>query len=75
MKPLEEMTEPELQAVMHHACERLKFTFPKGTGFLVLATTFGGKIAQYASNVQREDAIRWMKETIARWEAGDHIPR
>ena len=75
MKPLEDMTEPELRAIMHEACERLKFTFPKGTGFIVLASTFGGGIAQYASNVERGDAEKWMLETIVRWQRGDYIPR
>ncbi len=75
MKPLEDMTEPELNEIMRQACERLKFTFPKGTGFIVLAATFDGGIAQYASNVDRRDAEKWMLETVARWQAGDYVPR
>lgn len=76
MKSLDDMTEPELRAVMNAACERLKFTFPRGTGFVVIATPFGsGGVAQYASNVRREDAEKWMLETIERWRAGDFVPR
>lgn len=74
-KRLEDMTEPELKKIMQEACERLKFTFPKGTGFIILAASFDGGIAQYASNCERDDAIFWMLETIQRWLKKDYIPR
>lgn len=75
MKRLEDMTEPELREQMNLVCEACSLAFPKGTGFIVLAASFDGQTAQYASNVNREDAAKWMLETITRWNLGDFVPR
>lgn len=76
MKSLDNMTEPELREVLQRVGERVKFSLPKDTGFIVLATPFGqGGISQYVSNARRKDAIKWMREAIARFEAADFIPR
>lgn len=70
------MTEPELKKLFHDLCVVIKYHLPKNTGFIILAAEFGeGGIAQYASNVRKEDAEKWMLETLARWHAGDFVPR
>ena len=75
MMRLEDMNEHELAELMRQACERLKFTFPPGTGFIVLASSTDGGIAQYASNCDRDDCMLWMLETIQRWLKRDYVPR
>lgn len=75
MKSLEEMTEPELREQLNLTCAAIKSSLPPNTGFIVLCATFGGGIAQYGGNVQREDSAKWMGETLTRWGKGDYIPR
>ncbi len=75
-KILNDMTEPELRDLMSRLGRAIHDRLPPGTGFLLLATSLGaGGVAQYISNVQRDSAIGLMRETIARWEAGDVVPR
>lgn len=74
-KPLEDQDEQELRHTMEWTASVIKTALPQNTGFILLASTFGGGIAQYISNVQREDAQNWMRETIARWSIGDHVER
>lgn len=73
----DDMTEPELRELFVRVLDRIKAMLPDGTGFVLLAAPFGAKngVAQYASNVRREDAARWMLETVDRWGAGDYVPR
>ena len=75
MTPLEDMTEPELKRTMEQVARAVKGKLPRESGFIVLAASFDGKIAQYASNVDRHDAAAWMLETMYRWNRGDHVPR
>jgi len=76
MKSLDDMTEPELKKLFHDLAERVKFSLPPETGFIVIATPFGeGGVAQYVSNVERDCAAKWMCETIQRWNLGDFVPR
>lgn len=76
MHKFDTMTEPELQAFFRELCEAIKWRLPKDTGFIIVASPFGaGGVAQYASNVDRDNASQWMREVIARWEAGDYVPR
>lgn len=76
MHDYDAMTEPELRAHMRGLVEKIGAHVPDGTGFIVIAAPFGsGGVAQYASNVQRLDAERWMLETIERWHRGDYVPR
>lgn len=74
-KSLEDMTEPELRAQMQSLCLAIQATLPEGTGFIVLAASWDGRIAQYASNTERESAEEWMLETLLRWKRNDHTPR
>ena len=70
------MTEPELRDLFQLLARRIKSYLPPETGFLLLATPHGQSgIAQYVSNVRREDAAKWMKETLARWPANDFVAR
>lgn len=76
MKSLDDMTEPELTAVMRATASAAKDELPPETGFIILATPWGKSgVAQYISNVQRADAAKWMIETLTRWGQGDLVPR
>lgn len=73
---LDNMTEPELRDMLNRVAGCVQAILPAGSGFIVLATPFGDQgITQYISNVDRAAAIRWMKETIRRFEANDTVPR
>lgn len=75
MTALEDMTEPELKATFDQVARIVEASLPDGSGFILLAASFDGKIAQYVSNVERDDAAAWMLETLYRWNRGDHVPR
>lgn len=73
---LEDMTEPELKDLFNKVAGAIKSHLPPGTGFILLASPVGRHgVAQYVANVERECAAEWMVETVARWQAGDHVPR
>lgn len=74
-KSLDEMTEPELKAVITNCCRMLSRELPRGTGFIFLAAPFDGRVAQYGGNVERPNAMAWMRETLERWQAGDYVER
>ena len=70
------MTEPELTAMFNALADKIMATLPKETGFILLAAPFGSHgIVQYVSNVERDDAAKWMAETIECWKTGDYVPR
>lgn len=70
----DDMTEPELRRLFNRVAAAVDKTLPKGTGFIVLAAPIGrAGVAQFVSNVHREDAIQWMQETIDRFESGDFV--
>lgn len=70
------MDEPQLGKLMTRVAKAVDERLPANTGFLVLAGPFHeGGIAQYVSNARRENCLRWMKETIRRWESGDYVSR
>lgn len=75
MTPLEDMTEPELRTILDRVASAVKAKLPHHTGFIVLAASLDGRIAQYVSNVERDDAAAWMLETLYRWNRGEHVPR
>lgn len=77
---LEDMTEPQLRDTMQSVGAAVKNALPPNTGFIVLAASFEAEgerssLAQYVSNVRKQDAAKWMLETIERWALGDYIPR
>lgn len=73
--PFDIMTEPQLEVFLRDLAETIKDRLPPGTGFMLHAAPAGSGVAQYIGNVDRECAAEWMRENIARWEAGDDIPR
>ncbi len=76
MHKFDTMTEPELRKFFNELCEVIKFKLPKDTGFIIVCAPFGASgVSQYASNVARGDAEKWMMETIARWNSGDYVSR
>ena len=72
---LDDMTEDELKATLDRVCIALRDRLPAHTGFIVLCSPFGGRVAQYASNVTRETAIPWILETLLRWNMKDYVDR
>lgn len=75
MHQYDTMTEPELREHFNAVGRALKQVLPPNTGFFLLAGPFGNGIAQYLSNVKRDGAIRWLRETADRLEADDTVPR
>lgn len=76
MHPYDAMTEPELKAEFVKVGNAIKSSIPPATGFVCVVAPFGSSgVAQYVGNCRRDDALKWMKETIARWESSDYIPR
>lgn len=74
--PFDEMTEPELRNLFNNVARNVRADLPPDTGFIVLAAPFGKDgVAQYVSNVHRDDAAKWMRETLERWERNDFVPR
>ncbi len=78
-KQLRDMTEPELQKLMMDCAERVKWTLPKGTLFLVLAFENEGAgrggITQYISNCDRSTMSAALRETADRFDRGEVVPR
>lgn len=73
---LDDMTEPELGALMTAIARRVQALLPPDTGFLVLASPFGPHgIAQYVGHGSRADYIKWLRETADRLEAREDVPR
>lgn len=77
MKRLDEMTEPELRALMNGVARAVEGALPPGVGFLVLAADFASDpgTAQYVSNAARPECIKWLRETADRLEAREDVPR
>ena len=74
-KTLDEMTEPELKAVMSNVGRAVLNELPDGSHFVVLACDPDTRVAQYTSNANLHDVTGWMLETMWRWNRGDHVPR
>jgi hypothetical protein len=76
MKSLDDMTEPELREMLNDIARAIESRLPEQTAFILLATPFGAHgIAQYVANAHKNDCVLWMKETIARFESGEVVPR
>jgi hypothetical protein len=78
MKKLEDMTEPELQELMHAcaldielAANHLGVEKPR----FVLVLFNDPKTAQYVANCRRKDIIKAMRETADRLEKNEDVPR
>lgn len=77
MHAFDEMTEPELEALFIDLSELIIARLPENTGFILLASPLHQEhsVAQFSSNVEQGDAIKWMADTIQRWQAGDVMTR
>lgn len=76
MHKFDTMTEPELKAFFRDLAETVKAKLPPETGFIVLAAPMGpAGVAQFVSNVRREDSTKWMLETLERWASNDFVQR
>lgn len=76
MKPLEDMTEPELRKLTSSILDAIKARLPEGTGFCVLFWPFGEHgISQYGSNARRQDMILALRECADRLERRQDVTR
>ena len=73
-KPIRDMTEPELAALMSKLARRIDGQLPDRELFAILV--FDGQgIAQYVSNASRKDIIRAMRAMADRLESRENIER
>lgn len=82
MKPLAEMTEPELRSFFGDIAKSVEGLLPPGPSsrgkclFALLVTdSLGPGVAQYVSNVEREGMIQMLRETADRLEKRLDKPR
>jgi hypothetical protein len=76
MKPLEDMTQPELRHLTTQILDAVKARLPADTGFCVLFWPVGTHgVAQYGSNANRADMIACLRETADRLERREDVPR
>jgi len=76
MKSLDDMTEPELRDLFNRVARAIDGMLPDGTGFVLIAAPFGPEgVGQYVANGDREDCIRWMRETADRLDGREDVPR
>ena len=76
MKPLEDMTEPELRELTNAVCRAVDDLLPPGTGFAVLFWPHGEhKVSQYGSNCRRADMVKALREAADRLEKRQDVPR
>jgi hypothetical protein len=74
MKPIEDMTEPELRELMTGVANSVKARLPAGSRFCVLV--WGpDQIAQYVSNCRREDMAKALRETAVRIAGREDVTR
>jgi hypothetical protein len=73
MKPLSDMNEVELAALMRRVADAVKAELPTKTLYFVVAFDEPG-VAQYIGNANRRDIIKAMRETADRLESRDAEP-
>jgi hypothetical protein len=74
MKPIEDMTEPELRELMTGIANAVKARLPRRSQFTVLV--WGqDRIAQYISNCVREDMVKTLSETAERLRRREDVTR
>lgn len=80
--PLSQMTEPELCDYFHCLARVIEVLLPPSEEgqvherdrFILLVADEPG-VARYVSYGRREDCMKWMQETIERWQKNEEIPR
>ena len=82
MKPLKDMTEPELRKFFRDLAIDIEEKLPAGPSahgkclfFLIVNETIEPGIAQYVSNVVRHDAVKMLRETADRLENRQDVTR
>ncbi len=74
MKPLDDMTEPELRRFLSGIAKMIQNRLPPGELFCLI--TFGAKqIGQYICNAQRHGVIKALREFADRLEKHEDVPR
>jgi hypothetical protein len=76
------MTEPELREFFSRLARTIESQLPPGPSkkgkclfFLAVQDTTGPGIGQYVSNIERDGAIKLLRETADRLEGREDIPR
>ena len=82
MKLIKDMNEPELRSYFNRMAKLIEDWLPPGPSakgkclfFLIVNDQIEPGIAQYVSNVQREDAIKMLRETADRLELNQDVTR
>jgi hypothetical protein len=76
MKPLEDMTEPELRELTVAVLDAVKARLPDDVCFTVLFWPFGQPgIGQYASNAMRPEMIAALREVADRLQRRQDVTR
>jgi hypothetical protein len=74
VKPLRDMTEPELRDACDGVANAVRARLPAGTRFAVLMFEADG-IAQYVGNANRRDMIKALRETADRLARREDVTR
>lgn len=82
MKPIKDMTEPELRVFFDGLARNIESQLPPGPSrrgkclfFLVVSDEMGPGISQYVSNMERASAIELLRETADRLEGYEDVER
>lgn len=74
--PFDFMDEPQLRSFFSVMAGCIENGLPQDTGFILLVSPMGKSgVCQYVGNVDRECAMKWMKEAYTRMEQRDDVPR
>lgn len=74
--PFEEWDEAKMTVYFRILAQMIKGYLPPETGFFMVCAPFGaGGVAQFVGNCQREDSIKWMRETLQRMSGRDTVER
>jgi len=80
MKPIKDMTEPELRDFFSGLARDIEAKLPpvpskQGKCLFLLLVCDESNIAQYVSNARREDCIKFLRETADRLEGREDVTR
>lgn len=82
LKLIRDMTEPELRKYFRELAQELESRLPPGPSahgkclfVLLVSDTIEPGVAQYVSNIRREDTIKMLREAARRLERLEDIPR
>lgn len=82
MTPIKDMKEPELRKYFTWLAKKIETDLPPGPNprgkclfFLVVCDTCEDGVGQYVGNMEREGAIKLLRETADRMEKNEDITR